>query len=58
MKNLNIWAFTEKSDFQRGDFIKKPIKRRDCLKCLKRGAWTVCRFKGGGASQEIGSGVF
>ena len=23
MKNFNIWAFTEKSDFQRGDFTKK-----------------------------------
>ena len=27
-----------------GRFHKKPIKRRDCV---KRGAWTVCRFKGG-----------
>ena len=44
MKNFNIWAFIEKSDFQRGDFTKKPIKRRDCV---KRGAWTVCRFKVG-----------
>ena len=24
--------------------------------CLKRGAWTVCRFKGGGAWQERGGG--
>ena len=22
IKNFNIWAFTEKSDFQRGDFTK------------------------------------
>ena len=44
MKNFNIWAFIEKSDFQKGDFTTKPIKRRDCV---KRGAWTVRRFKGG-----------
>ena len=43
MKNFNIWAFIEKSDFQRGDFTKKTIKRRDCV---KSGAWAVCRFKG------------
>ena len=44
MKNFNIWVFIEKSDFQRGGLTKKPIKRRDCV---KRRAWTVCRFKGG-----------
>ena len=43
MKNFNIWAFIEKSDFQRKDFKKSPIKRRDYV---KRGTWVVCRFKG------------
>ena len=28
---------------------EKPIQRRDCP---KRGAWTVCRFKGGGGGGE------
>ena len=32
-----------------GGFHKKPIKRRDCL---KRGAWTVYRFKGGLVKKE------
>ena len=44
MKNFNIWAFTEKFDYQMRDFTKKPRKRRDCI---KRGAWTTCRFKRG-----------
>ena len=51
-KNFNICTFIEKSDFQRGDFLKKPIKRRDCV---KRGTWTVCRFKGG-LSRKRGGG--
>ena len=51
MKNFNIWAFTEKSDFQRGDFTEKTIKRRDCL---KRGAWAVWKFKKGGLVKKEG----
>ena len=51
MKNFNIWAFIEKSDFQRGDFTKKPIKRRDCV---KSGAWAVCRFKGDLSRRGVG----
>ena len=32
--------------------MKNPIKRKDCI---KRGAWTVCRFKGeGGVSRKRG----
>ena len=53
MKYFNIWAFIKKSDFQRGDFAKKPIKRRDCV---KRGASTVCRFKG--SCKKEGVAVF
>ena len=51
MKNFNIWAFIEKSDFQRGDLTKKPIKRRDCV---KSGAWAVCRFKGDLSRRGVG----
>ena len=43
MKNFNIWAFTEKSDFQRMDFTK--TYKEDGLP--KKGARTVCRFKEG-----------
>ena len=50
MKNFNIWAFTGKSDFERGGIYKKPIKRRDCL---KRGAWTVWRFRRGVAGRGL-----
>ena len=53
MKNFNICAFIEKSDFQRGDFAKNPIKRRDCI---KKGVWTVYIFRGGGGCQEKGGG--
>ena len=45
MKNFNIWAITEKSDFQRG-ISQKADKEEGLPK--KGGAWTVCRFKGGG----------
>ena len=45
MKNFIIYAFIEKYDFQRGDFAKNAIERRDCI---KKGAWTVCIFKGRG----------
>ena len=52
MKNFIIYAFIEKYDFQRGDFAKNAIERRDCI---KKGAWTVCIFKGrGGVSRERG----
>ena len=48
IKNFNIlgfWGFTEKYDFYVTDR-------------LKRGAWTACRFRGGGDWQERGGGVF
>ena len=49
-------GFTEKSDFQ-GGFMKNQYKGGGAL---KRGAWTVCRFKegGGGAWQESGGWCF
>ena len=49
MKNFNIWAFTEKSDFQRGNFTKKQIKRRDWL---KRGLGQFADLRGGLVKKE------
>ena len=43
MKNFNILGVHRKIQFLRG-FHEKPISRGDCL---KGGAWTVCKFKGG-----------
>ena len=54
MKIFHILGFTEKSDFE-GGFTKNQYRRGDCL---KRQAWTVYRFKGGGAWHKRGSGVF
>ena len=48
-----FWGFTERPDFW-GVSQKKQCRRGDCL---KRGAWTVCRFMGGGLGKEEG-GVF
>ena len=42
MKNFNIWTFTEKSDFQGG--ISQKSNKEGGLP--KKGAGTVCRFKG------------
>ena len=48
--------FTEKCDFKGGEFTKNRCRGgRDCL---KRGIWTVSRFKRGRACQERGGGVF
>ena len=49
-------GLTMKNLFFRGRGISQKIniERRDCL---KRGTWTVCRFKRG-AWQERGGGVF
>ena len=43
-----------KTWFLGGTVHKKPIYRGNCL---KRGAWTVCKFKGGLDKKERG-GVF
>ena len=47
------WS-TEKSNFQGGGFRKNYYIGENCL---KRGAWTVCRFQGGLAKKR-GGGVF
>ena len=54
MKNFNIMGFTQKSNFQGGRELQKLNKQGDCL---KRGAWTVCRFKRGLDKNER-SGIF
>ena len=36
-----------------GHESEKPIYRGDCL---KKGAWAVCRFKGGGLAKKRGRG--
>ena len=53
MKNCNIFGVHWKVQFLEGAH-EKPIQRKDCL---KRGAWTVCRFKAGLGKKEE-SGVF
>ena len=52
-KILVLWGFPEKSFFLMGGggIHKKPICRGNCL---KRGAWAVCRFKGGLGKKEEG----
>ena len=57
MKNFNIFGVHRKIRFLGGGGIhEKPISMGDCL---KRGTWTVCRFKGGGGAwQERGANVF
>ena len=58
-KDENLWGFTEKSDFQVGGFTKKHNIGRNCL---KRGTWTVYRFRGGGGGlakkREVRGHVF
>ena len=51
MKDFNIMGFTEKSDFQWRSLKKKQYIGGNCL---KRGAWAVCRFKGGGGQGVLG----
>ena len=43
-KIIFLWGFTKKQ----------------CIEgnCLKRGTWTVCRFRGGGLGEKEGGGVF
>ena len=54
MKTLIFWGFTEKLDFQGGGAHEKPIQRGGGFP--KKGAWTVCQFKG--AWQERAGSVF
>ena len=44
MKNSNILGVHSKIQLLGGKFTKNQYRRGDCL---KRGAWTVWRFKGG-----------
>ena len=55
MKNFNILGVHRKVQlFFGGGDHEKPIQRGDCL---KRWAWTVCRFKGGlGKNDAAGGG--
>ena len=55
MKNFNIFGVHQKTQVLGGGVHEKPIYRGGCL---KRGAWTVCRFKGGGLGKYKGGGVF
>ena len=53
-------GFTEKSDFYGGGEggvggHEKTIYRGNCL---KREAWSVCKFKGGGLAKKEVDGVF
>ena len=50
-----LWGFTEKPDFQGGrGFTKNHYIGGNYL---KKGAWTVCRFKAGRAWQKRGGVV-
>ena len=46
---LILWGFTEKIRFLGRGFTKKNYIGGTCL---KKGAWTVCRFKRGLAKKE------
>ena len=56
MKNLLLWEFTEKSDFQGGGVLQKTNIQGGIA--LKKGAMTVCRFKGEGGQAKKREGVF
>ena len=53
-ETLSYFCQSLKNSTFRGAGHEKPIQRGDCL---KRGAWTVCKFKGGRTWQERGGGV-
>ena len=46
MKNFNILGVQWKIPLLGGEFMKNQYREGDCLK--REGAWTVCRFNGGG----------
>ena len=54
MKNFDIFGFQGKIRVLVG-IHKKPIYRGDCL---KRGPWTVCRFKERAWQERGGKSVF
>ena len=55
MKNFNISGVYSKIKLKERGSRKTNIDER---KYLKRGAWTICRFKGGLAWQERQGSVF
>ena len=55
MKNFNIFGVHQKTQVLGGGVHEKPIYRGGCLK-RGGGAWTVCRFKGGGLGKDKGGG--
>ena len=55
MKDFNILGVHWKIQLLGGSSWKTDKGGGDCL---KRGAWTVCKFKGGGTWQERGGGIF
>ena len=51
MKNFNILGVHGKIRvLGEGGVYEKPIYKGDCL---KRGAWIVCRFKGGAWQERV-----
>ena len=56
MKKFTILGLHGKIRVLRRGVHEKPIYRGDCLK--REGAWTVCRFKGGGLGKKEGESVF
>ena len=58
MKNFNIFGVHQKTQVLGGGIHEKPIYRGSCLK--RGGAWTVCKFKGGGGglARIRGGGCF
>ena len=58
MKSLNVFGVHWKTQLLvgvGGGFTKNQCRGGDCL---KRGLWTVCKFKGGGTWQEREEGCF
>ena len=53
MKNFNILGVHWKIRLLRGGPWKTNIEEGDCL---KRGAWRICWFKGGGLARKRGGG--
>ena len=56
MKKFTILGLHGKIRVSRRGVHEKPIYRGDCLK--REGAWTVCRFKGGGGLARKKGRVF
>ena len=55
MKTLRFLEYAEKFAIQQAGDHEKLIQRRGSS---KKGAWTVCRFKGGGLDKKEEGGTF